>query len=136
MLSSRQVQTVPCTCSHKDMLCTHTDKCTHCLLQTVARLTADNLVFLMNLKKAEAELAAANEEKLQLRQAAEKQRGPWFDEVRARCQAGTHMQAPGAASGTAPFLFVSCACSVRAHQNNGSVHLRWARHGGPARAGV
>mmetsp|Transcript_13704 Transcript_13704/g.36706 ORF Transcript_13704/g.36706 Transcript_13704/m.36706 type:complete len:869 (-) Transcript_13704:372-2978(-) len=51
--------------------------------ETVAKLTADNLVFLMNLKKAEAELAAANQEKLQLRQAAEKQRGPWFDEVRA-----------------------------------------------------
>ena len=49
--------------------------------QTVAKLTADNLVFLMNLKKTEAELAAANQEKLQLRLAAEKQRGPWFDEV-------------------------------------------------------
>lgn len=56
-------------------------------MQTVAKLTADNLVFLMNLKKAEAELAAANQEKLQLRLAAEKQRGPWFDEVRGKkCQ--------------------------------------------------
>ena len=49
----------------------------------VARLTADNLMFLMSLKKAEADLAAANLEKAQLRLAAEHQRGPWFDEVGA-----------------------------------------------------
>ncbi|EFJ48943.1 hypothetical protein VOLCADRAFT_117392 [Volvox carteri f. nagariensis] len=49
----------------------------------VAKLTADNLVFLMQLKKAEADLAAANQERAQLRVAAEQQRGPWFDQVRA-----------------------------------------------------
>ena len=47
----------------------------------MAKLTADNLVFLMNLKKAEADLAAANQERASLKLAAEKQRGPWFDEV-------------------------------------------------------
>ena len=51
--------------------------------QAVAKLTADNLVFLMSLKKVEAELAAANQERAQLRLAAERQRGPWFDEVGA-----------------------------------------------------
>ncbi|GLC36974.1 hypothetical protein PLESTB_000172500 [Pleodorina starrii] len=51
--------------------------------QVVAKLTADNLVFLMQLKKAEADLAAANQERAQLRLAAEQQRGPWFDQVRA-----------------------------------------------------
>jgi hypothetical protein len=33
----------------------------HATLQAVAKLTADNLVFLMNLKKAEADLAAAHQ---------------------------------------------------------------------------
>lgn len=47
----------------------------------VAKLTADNLMFLMNLKKAEADLAAANQDRAQLRLSVEKQRGPWFDEV-------------------------------------------------------
>eukprot|EP00798_Chlamydomonas_sp_ICE-L_P018915 gene18915-25475_t len=51
--------------------------------EVVARLTADNLMFLLNLKKAEADLAAANQERSQLRLAAEEQRGPWFDQVRA-----------------------------------------------------
>lgn len=51
--------------------------------QVVAKLTADNLMFLMGLKKAEADLAAANQDRAQLRLAVEKQRGPWFDEVRA-----------------------------------------------------
>ncbi|KAG2428998.1 hypothetical protein HXX76_011242 [Chlamydomonas incerta] len=51
--------------------------------QVVAKLTADNLMFLMQLKKAEADLATANQERSQLRLAAEHQRGPWFDQVRA-----------------------------------------------------
>ncbi|GLI62014.1 hypothetical protein VaNZ11_004589 [Volvox africanus] len=51
--------------------------------QVVAKLTADNLVFLMQLKKAEADLAAANQDRAKLRLAAEQQRGPWFDQVRA-----------------------------------------------------
>ncbi|KAG2449899.1 hypothetical protein HYH02_000005 [Chlamydomonas schloesseri] len=50
--------------------------------QVVAKLTADNLMFLMQLKKAEADLATANQERAQLRLAAEQQRGPWFDQVR------------------------------------------------------
>jgi hypothetical protein len=49
--------------------------------QVVAKLTADNLVFLMQLKKAEADLAAANKERAALKLAAEQQRGPWFDQV-------------------------------------------------------
>ena len=52
----------------------------------MAKLTADNLVFLMNLKKAEAELATANAERAAFKLAAEKQRGPWFDEVGSRHQ--------------------------------------------------
>lgn len=51
-------------------------------MQVVAKLTADNLMFLMQLKKAEADLATANQERAQLRLAAEQQRGPWFDQVR------------------------------------------------------
>ncbi|GAX73677.1 hypothetical protein CEUSTIGMA_g1128.t1 [Chlamydomonas eustigma] len=51
--------------------------------QVVAKLTADNLMFLMSLKKTEADLAAANLERGQLKLAVEHQRGPWFDEVRA-----------------------------------------------------
>lgn len=50
--------------------------------EVVAKLTADNLVFLMQLKKAEADLAAANQERALLKLAVEKQRGPWFDQVR------------------------------------------------------
>lgn len=55
--------------------------CLACMLQMVAKLTADNLVFLMQLKKAEADLAAANQEKAALKLAVERQRGPWFDQV-------------------------------------------------------
>ncbi len=60
--------------------------------QVVAKLTADNLVFLMQLKKAEADLAAANQERTQLRLAAEKQRGPWFDQV--QCAMGKGRRRP------------------------------------------
>jgi hypothetical protein len=49
--------------------------------QVVAQLTADNLVLLMQLKKAEAELESAQAERAQLRLAVEKQQGPWFAEV-------------------------------------------------------
>ncbi|GFH15904.1 phosphotyrosyl phosphatase activator [Haematococcus lacustris] len=54
--------------------------------ETVAKLTGDNLVFLMNLKKAEADLSAAKQECAHYKLAAEKQRGPWFDEVRANVE--------------------------------------------------
>ena len=50
-------------------------------LQVVAKLTADNLMFLMQLKKAEADLAATKQENTQLKMAVEKQRGPWFDQA-------------------------------------------------------
>jgi hypothetical protein len=50
--------------------------------KAVARLTADNLVFLMASRKAEGEAAAAAAEVASLRLAVEKQRGPWFDEAR------------------------------------------------------
>ncbi|KAK9814128.1 hypothetical protein WJX72_001015 [[Myrmecia] bisecta] len=49
----------------------------------VAALTADNLVFLMRLKRCEAELSAAVRERDVLRLAVEEQRGPWLDDVRA-----------------------------------------------------
>ena len=54
----------------------------------MAKLTADNLMFLMSLKKAEADLMACNQDRAQLRLAVEKQRGPWFDEVRGWGGAG------------------------------------------------
>ena len=52
------------------------------LQHMVASLTADNLVFVMRLKKSERELQAATEERDELRLAVDEQRGPWFDEVR------------------------------------------------------
>lgn len=51
------------------------------LQQMVASLTADNLVFVMRLKRSERELVAVREERDELRLAADEQRGPWFDEV-------------------------------------------------------
>ena len=51
------------------------------LLQVVAQLTADNLMLLMQLRKAEAELEAGHQERSQLRLAVERQKGPWFAEV-------------------------------------------------------
>ena len=62
----------------------------------VASLTADNLVFLMRLKKCEGELGSAVQERDELRLAVEEQRGPWFDEVHHnsdfvfRCLAATN----------------------------------------------
>jgi hypothetical protein len=49
----------------------------------VAQLTADNLVLLMQLRKAEADLDAGQQERSQLRLAVERQKGPWFAEVGA-----------------------------------------------------
>jgi hypothetical protein len=51
-------------------------------LQVVARLTADNLVFMAQLKAAEAAAAAAAAERDELRLALEQHKGPWMDEVR------------------------------------------------------
>ena len=56
------------------------------LQHMVASLTADNLVFVMRLKKSERELHATTEERDELRLAVDEQRGPWFDEVRPVAQ--------------------------------------------------
>ena len=53
--------------------------------QAVARLTADNMLFLMRARKCEAELEALLQERDQLRRAVEQQKGPWFDKVGLRC---------------------------------------------------
>ena len=50
----------------------------------VASLTADNLLFLMRLKKCEGDLVSAVQERNELRLAVEEQKGPWFDEVLTR----------------------------------------------------
>ena len=47
----------------------------------VASLTADNLMFVMRLKKCEGDLVSAVQERDELRLAVEEQKGPWFDEV-------------------------------------------------------
>eukprot|EP00891_Asterochloris_glomerata_P005263 jgi/Astpho2/5263/e_gw1.00074.85.1_t len=49
----------------------------------MARLTADNLVFLMRVNKCEQELGIAARERDELKVALEQQQGPWFDEVRS-----------------------------------------------------
>jgi chromosome segregation ATPase len=51
--------------------------------QVVAKLTADNLMFLMSLKKTQGDLQECEQERDQLRLEVEQQRGPWFDQVRA-----------------------------------------------------
>ena len=58
----------------------------------VARLTADNLVFLMRVSKCEQELGVAARERDELKVALEQQQGPWFDEV--RCNQGRCDQQP------------------------------------------
>jgi hypothetical protein len=54
--------------------------CALCL-QAVARLTADNLVFMARLRAAEAAAAAAVAERDEYRLALEQHKGPWMDEV-------------------------------------------------------
>lgn len=49
--------------------------------EMVATLTADNLVFLMRLKRCEGDLTAAVQERDELRLEVEEQRGPWIEEV-------------------------------------------------------
>ena len=49
--------------------------------EMVASLTADNLMFVMRLKKCEGDLASAVEERDELRLAVDEQKGLWFDEV-------------------------------------------------------
>jgi hypothetical protein len=52
------------------------------LPQAVARLTADNLVFMAKLRAAESAAAAASAERDELVLALEQHKGPWMDEVR------------------------------------------------------
>lgn len=47
----------------------------------MARLTADNLVFMAKLRAAESEAAAASAERDELVLALEEHKGPWMDEV-------------------------------------------------------
>jgi hypothetical protein len=47
----------------------------------VARLTADNLVFMAKLRAAESAAAAASAERDELVLALEEHKGPWLDEV-------------------------------------------------------
>jgi hypothetical protein len=51
-------------------------------VQAVARLTADNLVFMAKLRAAESAAAAASAERDELVLALEEHKGPWMDEVR------------------------------------------------------
>ena len=51
--------------------------------QAIARLTADNLVFLTRAREAEAALGGARAQAAELRAALEDHRGPWFEEVAA-----------------------------------------------------
>ena len=50
--------------------------------EAVAKLTADNMVFLMRLKESETELAAARAEADEMRGEIEDSRGTWFDRAR------------------------------------------------------
>eukprot|EP00976_Prorocentrum_cordatum_P020403 414638-Prorocentrum_minimum.AAC.1 len=54
--------------------------------EALARLTADNMVFLMRLKGAEAELGQARRSEHELRAAAEKSEGKFFDRARAEVE--------------------------------------------------
>jgi hypothetical protein len=47
----------------------------------VGRITADNLMLVMRLKKAEKEVAELSKERDLLKAGVEKQEGPWFDTV-------------------------------------------------------
>jgi hypothetical protein len=51
----------------------------------VAKLTADNLMFMMRMKKAEAEAEQLRKQSSELRQGLEYQEGPWFDTVMRCC---------------------------------------------------
>lgn len=52
--------------------------------QVVAKLTADNLVFMMKLKQAEQQLRATIAERDTFKLAVEENKGPWFDEVKQK----------------------------------------------------
>ena len=55
----------------------------------VAKLTADNLMFLMTLKKAQADLHECDQERSLLRIEVEEKRGPWFEQVGIKSYQGT-----------------------------------------------
>jgi len=50
--------------------------------EAVAKLTADNLMLVMKLAKAEKEAAQLTQERDMLKDGLEKQEGPWFDKVK------------------------------------------------------
>jgi len=50
----------------------------------VAKLTADNLMFVMRLNKAEREVSELIRDKEELKRGLEEQEGPWFDTVLAQ----------------------------------------------------
>lgn len=52
----------------------------------MAKLSADNVVLMVKLQKAEARCKALGGECAELRAAVETRSGPWFDEVRAVVQ--------------------------------------------------
>jgi len=52
------------------------------VMQAIAKLTADNLVFMAKLRAAESTAAAATAEKDELLLALEEHKGPWLDEAR------------------------------------------------------
>lgn len=57
------------------------------MLQYVAKLSADNVVLMVKLKKAEARRDALAAEAGELRAAVDTQSGPWFEEVHAAVEA-------------------------------------------------
>jgi hypothetical protein len=61
---------------------THDGRCV--AQDAVARLTGENLVFMMRLRRAESEAAALRAERDDLRMAVEQHQGPWFEEVHQR----------------------------------------------------
>ncbi|GAQ85292.1 hypothetical protein KFL_002280060 [Klebsormidium nitens] len=54
--------------------------------EAVARLTADNMIFLMKLRTAEAQLSAADKERTELRTVVEMKQGEWLDRARAQVE--------------------------------------------------
>lgn len=58
-----------------------------CVPQYVAKLSADNVVLMVKLNKAESRRDALAAESADLRAAVDTQSGPWFEEVHAAVEA-------------------------------------------------
>lgn len=58
-------------------------------MQAVAKLSADNVVLLVKLRKAEARSSNLAEEVAVLRAAVESQSGTWFDDIHATVERAT-----------------------------------------------